>query len=313
MGRRNRSSSAKTGVTSLDINSLPITGLVLHFRTPEKTIACLCAQQKAGLQRVIIVDNSEDNGASIAAMQPELELLRNNGLAVEVQNSKHNLGFAAGVNLGLKKISDGAASHVLLINSDAQLLPDTIEHMRIDLNNAPIVAPLIAQSNQPPSSPFYYYDRLFGLITNKPKLAPQRYASGCCLLIHNSLCQTPLFDQDFFFYGEDVMLGYTSEHQNITQKECSQAIVLHATSSSAKNGSLFYEYHMNRAHWLLAKKLARNPLEQFLFVAARCVTLPLRAVIRSTRFRSFLAWKGLALATTDVICGRCRSFTPPAS
>jgi hypothetical protein len=74
---------------------------------------------------------------------------------------------------------------------------------------------------------------------------------------------------------------------------------------------MFYEYHINRSHWLLARKLARNPLERFVFVAARCITLPLRALIRSLRFRSLMAWRGLFAATADVLRGRCQSFTPP--
>ncbi|MDD4888073.1 MAG: hypothetical protein PHO64_14350, partial [Thiomonas sp.] len=58
---------------------------------------------------------------------------------------------------------------------------------------------------------------------------------------------------------------------------------------------------------------ARNGFEQALFVAARCLTLPLRACVRSVRGRSLTPWRGLFAATADVIRGRCRSFTPPAS
>lgn len=290
-----------------------ITGLVLHFRTPEKTLACLRSQQQEGIQHAILVDNSEDGGQSIASMWNALEALRNTKFNVEVLNPECNLGFAAGVNVGLAHIAANLRSHVLVINSDARLATGALHHMRTALKAAPIVAPQIAQGCQTPTSPFAYYDRLLGLITSTPKVMPLRHASGCCLLLHADQVRQPLFDQDFFFYGEDAMLGFTTEQRNIVEQECSQAIALHATSSSAKNGSLFYEYHMNRAHWLLAHKLARNPLEQFFFIAARCLTLPLRALVRSLRFRSLVAWQGFFVATADVLCGRCRSFTPPPS
>lgn len=295
-------------------DTTPITGLVLHFRTPEKTLVCLSSLQQEGVCKVVIVDNSEDWGRSIAAMQTDMDVLRNTGLDVTVINPERNLGFASGVNMGLAHVAAAPQpSHVLLINSDARLAPGALKHMILTLKANSLIAPRIAQGDQLPTSPFAYYDRLLGLITSSPKLMPLRHASGCCLLIPaNRACQ-PLFDQDFFFYGEDVMLGFTSEQNNITELECPQAIARHATSSSAKNGSMFYEYHMNRAHWLLARKLARNPLEQCMFIAARCITLPLRALVRSLRFRSLVAWRGLFEATKDVLRSRSRSFTPKSS
>lgn len=291
----------------------PIIGLVLHFRTPEKTLACLRSLQQEGIRKVIVVDNSEDDGQSIAAMHDELDGLRNASFDTEVLHPGRNLGFAAGVNMGLAHISARQTSHVLLINSDARLAPSALGHMRRALQSATIIAPRIAQGSEVPKSPFAYYDRLLGLITHKPHITPLRYASGCCLLIEADQVHQPLFDQDFFFYGEDTFLGFTTEQRSISKQECPQAYASHATSSSAKNGSLFYEYHMNRAHWLLARKLARNRLELCAFIAARCMTLPLRALIRSLRFRSLIAWKGLLMATFDALRGRCRSLTPPAA
>lgn len=297
----------------MDANATPITGLVLHFRTPEKTLACLQSLQQEGIRKTIVVDNSEDGGQSIAAMRNDLDALHNTGFDAEVLSPGRNLGFAAGVNMGLAHIVASQACHVLLINSDARLTPGALDHMHRALQTATLVAPRIAQGNEAPTSPFAYYDRLLGLITRKPCVTPLRHASGCCLLIHVDQAHAPLFDEDFFFYGEDAMLGFTTEQNHITEQECPQASASHATSSSAKNGSLFYEYHMNRAHWLLAQKLARNRLELCAFIMARCITLPLRAIVRSLRFRSLVAWKGLLMATFDVLSGRCRSFTPLAT
>lgn len=290
----------------------PVIGLVLHFRTPEKTIACLCSQQQEGIRQVIVVDNSEDGGSSVRAMKNDLDDLRYAGLDVTVLDPGRNIGFAAGVNMGLAHVVSKQPRHVLLINSDARLAAGALEWMRHSLQAAPIIAPRIAQSEQRPISPFAYYDRLLSLITHEPKFMPLHHASGCCLLIHRDQITTPLFDEDFFFYGEDAMLGFTLQQRDILAKECGDAIIFHATSSSAKNGSMFYEYHMNRAHWLLARKLACHVPELLIFLAARCVTLPLRALVRSVRFRSLVAWKGLVVATYDVLRGRCRSFTPPA-
>ena len=295
----------------METDTIPIIGITLHFRTPAKTLACLHAQKSEGIRKTLVIDNSEDGGQSIASIREKINEICNAGFHVEILHPRRNLGFASGVNAGLAHCQNEKPSHVLLINSDAQLAKGSIHHMLHALKNAPLVAPHISQKNNAPTTPFAYYDRLLGLITLTPKLTPTIYASGCCLLIRHDHTHTLRFDQDFFFYGEDVMFGFNCQQQGVVEQECPEAIVLHATSSSSQNGSIFYEYHINRSHWLLAKKMSRNPFEYFIFLAARCLTLPLRALIRSLRFRSLVAWKGFFMATTDVLNGRLRTFTPP--
>lgn len=288
-------------------------GLVLHFRTPGQTLACLQSLADEGVGVVVLVDNSEDAGQSIKAMQPGLDRLADAGLRLDVLRPEHNLGFAAGVGMGLKHASKNPPAPVLLINSDATLGRGALAAMATYLGDAACVA-LSARrsSNAPRSSPVVFYQRLFALYLRKPWVGSFSYPSGCCLLIREDQVRPDLFDKDFFFYGEDVMLGFDLARRGVKVAECSGASVIHAGSASAKNGSMFYEYHMARAHWLLARKLARNAFERSLFVAARCVTLPLRACVRSMRGRSLTPWRGLFAATADVLRGRCRSFTPPA-
>lgn len=289
----------------------PITGLVLHFRTPKKTLACLNAMFQEGVTQAILVDNSEDGGRSLIEMNPYFLQLNNKGFKTHILSLNKNLGFSAGVNFGLKHIYKNFPSHVLLINSDARLEKNSLSKLQNNLNHADIVAPYIIQQGDTATTPFYYYDRLFALITNKPKFTPVKYPSGCCLLIHKKLINTQVFEEQFFFYGEDIMLGYNSFNYNI--KECSDAFVYHETSSSSKNGSLFYEYHINRAHWLLANTLAKNTLERVVFTLSRCFILPMRATVRCFRFKSLNAWYGLILSSYDILLGKFRSMTPKSN
>ena len=290
-----------------------VVGLVLHFRTPERTLACLRSLADDGVCKAVLVDNSEDDGRSIHSMQPGLERLSDAGLSVEVLQPGCNLGFAAGVDLGLQHLSRNRCAPVLLINSDAMLERGALAAMCDLLLESGLVVPRLApQSSQRGTSAYAYYQSVMALILRNPKVWTVAHPSGCCLLIREDQVRPDLFDKDFFFYGEDVMLGFDLARRGVSMAECKEATVIHAGSASAKNGSMFYEYHMVRAHWLLARKLARNPFERVLFVAARCVTLPLRACVRSLRSRSLTPWRGLFAATADVTRDRCRSFTPPA-
>lgn len=294
----------------MTISVLDVTGLVLHFRTPQRTLECLQSLAREGVRRIVVVDNSEDDGRSLVAMRGGLDALRHDGVVLGLLSPERNLGFAGGVDLGLSHIAHDHPSHVLLINSDAVLAHGAIEHLVPLLATHVVAVPWLSQAGAPPASAYACYDRIAGLITRCSWLSAVRHPSGCCLLIHRKLINGALFDRDFFFYGEDVAFGAFLINQHAGVAECSGAVVRHSGSASAKNGSIFYEYHMNRAHWLLAHKLASGRLQGYLFTAARCVTLPLRASVRSIRFRSTVPWRALCAATADVIRGRCRSFTP---
>lgn len=290
-----------------------ISGLILNYRTADRTASCALSMWKEGVRKIYVVDNSDDGGSSIEELKVQIEALVQAGLYVEIVHSGSNLGFSAGVNRGLEWISETDPSHVLLINSDAQVEPGSLIKMYKDLMAADIVVPRIAQSDSFPSSSFAYYDSTLALITSRPILNPIRHASGCCLLLHERCVRSIRFDEDFFFYGEDVMLGYENRKNGVLEIECSEAVVLHASSASAKNGSIFYEYHINRAHWLLAKKTSVGYAKYLISLCARIIALPLRASIRCIRFKSINAWKGFALATCDVVTGRLRSLTPQES
>lgn len=291
-----------------------VVGLILHFRTPERTLECLRSLADEGICKAVLVDNSEDSGRSVDAMQQGLARLAEAGLRVEVVRPVRNLGFAAGVGLGIEHLSQVRPSPVLLINSDATLKRGALGAMIGELRHASCISvPAYSDCKVAPSSSIVFYHRVLALYLRRPCATSLRYPSGCCLLIGEDQCRSDLFDQDFFFYGEDVMLGFDLARRGVKVAECTEAAVIHTGSASAKNGSMFYEYHMARAHWLLAGKLAHSGFEQGLFVAGRCVTLPLRACLRSLRGRSLTPWRGLFAATTDVLRGRCRTFTPPAT
>jgi GT2 family glycosyltransferase len=92
-----------------------------------------------------------------------------------------------------------------------------------------------------------------------------------------------------------------------------EGTVIHRGSGSSGNGSLFYEYHMCRAHILLTGKLGHAWPVRMLLLVGRAVTLTLRAAVRSVRYRSLRPWRGLAMAVWDVTRGRLRTLTPPAA
>lgn len=291
-----------------------VVAIILHFRTPAFTVAALESLIGQGMRRAVVVDNSEDEGRSLAAMDVELSRLRGAGLHIDLVQAGCNLGFAAGVAAGVARLHEGPGRHALLLNSDAVLAPSAVDRMCRLLGDHGLVVPWICRgAGQPPSCPFDFYQPALAAITRAP--LPGRsiaVASGCCMLIREDLLRRPLFDTDFFFYCEDIMLAYDLGRRQVRVTDCRDAVVMHAVSASARKGSLFYEYHIARAHWLLAAKLARSPGERLRYAALRALVLPLRALWRALRLRSWLPLRALRMASLDVLRGRCRALTPPA-
>lgn len=298
---------------SVSLEVVKIVGLVLHFRTPKSTLDCVRSLFDEGVRCVVLVDNSEDAGVSLAEMDAELDRLIDAGLDVQVLAPDRNLGFARGVNSGLMRAVETGADAILLINSDAQLESGALISLAKHLGEAAVVVPRARQRKGAASrSLFGHYQAAFALVLRTRWPGCLTYATGCCLLMHSKAVATPLFDEGFFFYGEDVLLGLDFNARGVKVLECAEATVIHAGSGSAKNGSFFYEYHMNRGHWLLAHKLAPNTYLRTGYLAGRCLSLPLRALVRCFRFRSLIPFRGLVTATLDVARGRCSALTPPA-
>lgn len=290
------------------------TALVLHFRTVTATTDCLASLVADGIRAVVLVDNSADGGRSLDRLFDAIEPLLSAGLALRVERPMRNLGFAAGVNLGLSSIRRHfGPSPVLLINSDA-----TLEHgatpRLVDaiMSGAELATPVLLSPTGERSGVAYYH-RVSGLILRKPVPGAIRHLSGCCLLISAKLASADLFNEAFFFYGEDAFLGWRMHRDGIEGVVVKEARVMHAGSGSSRKGSMFYEYHMARAHLLLARQLSRRSWEYGFLLVGRAVFLPLRAIWRSVRQRSTVPCMALWLAAIDAALGRLRDLTPPAS
>lgn len=302
-------SNVQTNAEQLD----QVTAVVLDFRTPKKTVACLRSLLDNAVRRIVLVENSEDQGASLLAMRVGLEELRARGASIEVIDAGRNLGFSAGVNRALEHILEKGGGDVLLLNSDARLasgaMAGLVEAVR---QGASIAAPMLAGGDGGRGTPCLHYQPYLALLTDRALWGSFAYLTGACMLLSRSIAKPGLFDEQFFFYGEDVMLGADMDRRGMLCMVVPDSVVAHEGTGSARNGSLFYEYHINRGHWLLAAKLARGRIGLAGGLIGRAVVLPLRALVRSARLRNLNPVRGLWMATCDTMRGRLRALTPPS-
>ncbi|MEJ5349318.1 MAG: glycosyltransferase [Desulfosoma sp.] len=254
-----------------------IIGLVLNYRDPVRTTRCVQSLLEGGTKGVWVWDNSEDEGASYASLKQEWAGCER----VWIFQSPCNLGFAMGVNCAMEAILDRHPDvWIMLINDDAVLHKGALLRLAKALSETdyPLAYPQIKQGRD--TIGIVFYQRHFALLTfNKHLPGSFGYPTGCALLIAPERIALPLFDEDFFMYGEDVMLGWRLGVENMVYVP--DAVVFHEGRPATEAGSVFYEARVVAGHWILARKLARNTLEHKLLVAGRCLSLTARALLRS--------------------------------
>jgi GT2 family glycosyltransferase/glycosyltransferase involved in cell wall biosynthesis len=193
-----------------------IAAVVVNYRTPIDThlaVRSLLASRRRP-QQVIVVDNDgpDQLRAAAATWGPDITYLHTGA----------NLGFAGGINAGVRLALDAGADAVLLVNSDAVLAPSCLTHLEQALDThsgAAITAPLLLARHDPATiaSAGIDYDPRTGRMrerhagrrrTEVEITAGDRVAaSGCVLLVTRDVWErVGLLDERYFFGFEDIDL-----------------------------------------------------------------------------------------------------------
>jgi hypothetical protein len=198
------------------LNSEPLVSIViLNWNSLEDTRECLQSLQHLmySNRRILVVDNGSD-GPEAAALRDEFDD------SVSLIESKTNLGFAGGANLGIRHALDDGADYVLLLNNDTTVDP------------AFLTALVEAADSRDDGAAFcpkaYFYgqsDIIYSTggsvsvwaATAKQigrgqrdcgefdRVATRDYADGMCMLIpRRALEAVGLLDEDYFAYWEET-------------------------------------------------------------------------------------------------------------
>lgn len=207
---------------------------------------------------IIVIDNgSTDTSTTIIKSQfPTIK---------QILNEK-NLGFAAGINVGIRYALEQNADFVFLVNNDTTLHADILTHLinGITQSEAYLAAPAIYFMSRPdhiwsagamrrkitleikPCTPVLDSTKMFNVDV----------ITGCGMLMRREcLTEIGLFDEQFFMYYEDMDYCLRVRARGLAIVVVPEAMMWHkVATSSGGSGSPNERYHMAKSSVLFFRK-----------------------------------------------------------
>jgi GT2 family glycosyltransferase len=191
--------------------------IILNWNSGEMTAECIRSllKMRAEDYEIIVVDNGSKDGS--------VEYLREQFPQITILPQDHNLGFAAGCNVGMKLALERGMKYVLPLNNDTVVDPGFLTGLECVAQENPraaMITPKIYFWDQPHR--LWWAGGKFTLWSGVPIMIGRKeedvgqfesvcqvdWATGCSALMRcDVLGQVGLFDERFFGNGEDLDLS----------------------------------------------------------------------------------------------------------
>ena len=194
------------------------------------------ALEPLGDEHVVVVDNS-----SAAATRALVE-----GLGHTYLDAGANLGFAGGVNVGLRHLQTaGEMPDVLLLNPDARIDPDALDRLQTALlatDDLAAVAPSLVGPDGVPHLTWYPLpspSQMWRFAARLPARHDQRdFLIGAALLLRaEAINGVGLFDERYFLYGEEADWQRRAFELGWRVAQVGEAAAIHYGGGSAEDAA----------------------------------------------------------------------------
>jgi GT2 family glycosyltransferase len=219
---------------------------------------------RLGSATVVVVDNHKTDADSAATAR----LAAHHGWHVLAQ--PRNLGFGAGMNLGVARALELGAEVLLLLNPDAAIEPEVVEQLRLAAlaDRDALITPRLLR----PDGTVWFRGGLVSIpaggLRRHEGTVPDGHAewlTAACLALHRDLwVQLGGFDEDYFLYWEDVDLSVRCERLGgrLTVRDDLTAVHdaggTQNTAGRRAKSALYYHYNCRNRLLFAAKHLHRR-------------------------------------------------------
>lgn len=191
--------------------------VVLNWNAREDSLACLArlVPQCAGGDTVVLVDNGSQDGS--------VDAVRARFASVRIVENGANLGFAGGVNAGLRTVLEARTDLVLVLNNDTEPPDDFLARLRETMarRGANVVQPLLVSAFDttridsaglgvrwlPGARDLNHGEPVSSLDGAGPRAVFGACGAALCCTTR-MLREVGLFDEDLFVLFEDVELAF---------------------------------------------------------------------------------------------------------
>lgn len=211
---------------------------------------------------IVILDNGSGDGTVEILRRGTAELPE-----VDVLGFEENLGFSRAVNVGVCRALEEGATHVLLMNDDAVVEPETVSRLCDALAEEPtagMAAPRIFYHGDPErvwQGEGHYSWLRTGVVSpekNRPIGECDRrrrlvtFATGCVLLVRREVFErVGLLEELLYFYEEDVEFALRAGDAGYGTVYVPDAVAYHKIENVAQDRSTpFVLYHLARSRVL---------------------------------------------------------------
>lgn len=290
-------------------------GLIINFNGGDSLLRCVASLRRSdfGARPLLVVDNASRDGSplKLRARFPDVETI--------VQ--PENVGFAAGVNAGLKRLLARDVATILLINPDTEVAPDFFLPLaRAVAEGAAIAGPKLlapappSASGAPGSPPPRRIWAAGGAVTfgrNVATLFGHRaldvgqfdrprdvsFLPGTVWLLARSLLDAigPL-DEGFFCYVEDVDYCVRATESGARLRYEPRSLVVHEGSAASGGGYTALRKYLNSVGAIRLLRKHGTAARWLRFAVGDLLTWPFALVYATLRGRPAAAlWKGRGL------------------
>jgi hypothetical protein len=204
-----------------------VAAVVLSWNGREDTLACLRSLEGEHAD-VIVVDNASDDGTAEAIT------------GAEVIRNERNLGYAGGMNVGIRRALERGADAVLLLNNDVEIEPGAIDALVAAAAGTGAVCPVVVLADDP--ARIWYagarFDPRRGY--NGPMLTDalesvtetERICGAAVLMPREALEEVGTFNEQLFAYAEDADWSLRARERGLRLLVVPESRVRHKVSAS---------------------------------------------------------------------------------
>ena len=273
--------------------------ILVNYRNPEDTLECLQSLSKAGAQsyKVFLVNNFSADGSK----EMLSGYLHDSGMDAAYLDAGGNIGFAAGVNMGVRAALGEKIPHILFLNNDTVVADNFTRELLKCAREHPgeVLAGRVDDfATGSPSFNIGTFSPLTGQVRHifDPDFSGEiDFVSGCLILVPSDVfSRLGLLDEKLFMYYEDADFCYRLRKAGVHIRYCPSICIRHKFSASVTRARTPKEYYRIRNQTYTVMRRAN--ILQRIFYMIFLLLMPFYKILRRPQlFGQAMrgAWDGL--------------------